>query len=204
MKLNARDRTTVVVLIGGGLLGLWVYVAYLLLPLWAQAKRLGLEVAQAQERLRVLETMTRNEALVRKQHEELSQTVASLRKLLPSENELPVLIGLMSDLAVKAGLKLQTVFPARPVAGFEEQAMAPGGRVVYREIPIEIDALGGYHQLGAFLSLVEGSEKLMRLNSLRIARNAPDPRRHNLKLVIHGYFAAEDTGAEAAPRTAIR
>lgn len=190
LALSSRDQRTL--LAGGGLalLVLWVYGAYILGPLMRNASRLGQQIQQARDRLSALEAATANEDALRKQHEQLTQTVTSLRSLLPAEEELPSLIETLSDLASQTQVKIQTIFPQRPVGGQEPGAGATAlTPVVYKEIPIQIDALAGYHQLGAFLALVESGSKPVRIASLRIAANPREPKRHNVKLLLRSYFA---------------
>ena len=190
MKLALSSREQRTLLAGGGLalIVLWVYGAYILGPLMRESSSLGQQVQQARDRLATLEAATANEDALRKQHEQLTQTVASLRSLLPSEEELPSLIETLSDLASQTQVKIQTIFPQRPLqgTGAETTTLAP---VVYKEIPIQIDALSGYHQLGAFLGLVESGGKPIRIASLRIAANPREAKRHNVKLLLRSYFA---------------
>jgi len=196
-SLSAREQRTV--LMGGALavLVLWVYVAYIVGPLMREAGRLGQEVATARQQLRLLEVATANEAALREQHQQLDETVSSLRKLLPSEKELPAVIEQLSDLASQTGVKIETIFPQRPT---EEQLPQPAPAakpnvatpVVYKDVLVQIDAVAGFHQLGMFLSLVESSEEPMEVDSLRITSDPRGLKRLQIKLVIKTYFATDE------------
>ena len=63
---------------------------------------------------------------------------------------------------------------------------------------MQIDALSGFHQLGSFLGRVESGPQPMRLRSLRLSGNPKDFRRHNSKIILIVYFAAQDLPAPAS------
>ena len=201
-RLPARDQRTIFLIGALGLGILYAYARYIVGPLGREATELGQKIRSARERLQALEAATANEATLREQYSQVEQTVKSLRTLLPAEEELAAVIGLLSDLANQAQVKIQTIFPQRSVETPEALAAAikPGSSaarppVVYREIPIQIDALAGYHQLGEFLGLVEGGKNPMRVSSLRISANPKESKRHHIKLVLVAYFATQDSGA---------
>ena len=175
---------------------LWVYARYIVAPLMHEAKALDDQVRTGREQLKALEAATANEASLRQQHQELNQTVSSLRNLLPGEEELSTAIERLSELASQAQVKIQTIFPQRALGEQDVMAGAPKEGtaslpVVYKTIPIQIDAVAGYHQLGTFLSLVELGDKPMRVASLRISANPREPKRHLVKLLIMSYFATQ-------------
>lgn len=182
--------------------GLYIYVALLMGPLWHKAVDLGQQVRTAREELQQLQAATANEAAIREQYQSLQKSVGSLRRFLPAEKELPAVIEALSDMARQTNMKIQTIFPQRSLS--DQAAAAPGKKtaaipepVVYRQVPIQIDAQAGYHQLGAFLSLVEAESRPMELRSLRIAADPREPKRHTIKMVIDAYFAAD--GATPQP-----
>ncbi|MBI4341108.1 MAG: type 4a pilus biogenesis protein PilO [Candidatus Omnitrophica bacterium] len=170
-----------------GALGFYVYVQYLFAPMSRDAKSVEQQVRGLRERLRSLEAATANEAALQAQYRQVEQVVGALRTAMPDEGELPSVIELVSALAEKSDVKIQTVFPQRTVAVSESSTgrEAP----VYKEVPIQIDALAGFHELGTFLSLVEMGEKPMQVMSLRISANPKEPRRHQVNLLVRAYFA---------------
>ncbi len=194
--LSKREQRSIFVLIVLVAVIGWVYVTYILAPLNRESSSLEEQVKVAREQLRALEAATQNEPALQAKYQELDRSVLSLKKALPPEEELPAIIEFLSDLANQAQVKIQTISPQRSAnadAGVEAGKPQVGGemkRLVYTEIPIQIDALAGYHQLGAFLSRVESSGKPMRISNLRISGNSREPKRHQIKLLIEAYFAA--------------
>ena len=106
IDLSRREQRTIVLAGALAVFILWAYSAYILSPLKREADRLGQDVRTAREKLKALELATSNEAVLREQQQQLNQTVGSLRKLLPSEEELPAVIERLSNLASQSGLKI--------------------------------------------------------------------------------------------------
>ena len=194
LTLTHEQRVTL--LVGGlAVLIVWVYVVYVVGPLKSQASELGRQVQAARQRLKALEGAVANEVSVRKQYEQWNEKVKSVRSLLPAQEALPDVIQLLSGFAAKTQVKIETIFPTSPTEGDEEGSGSKGSRakaglVVYKDVLIQVEGSAGYHQLGSFLSLVESSEKPMRLSSLRLAANPQDPLRHRIKLLVRAYFAS--------------
>ena len=196
LGLSIRERRTI--FIGGALavFVFWLYSVYLVAPLMKEAAEIGEQVRMAQDQLRALEAVMAKEAVVQAQHRQATETVRSLRNLLPAEEELPSVIELLSNLAGQAQVKIQTIFPQRPVPAEKGESEEPGkdaaaGPLIYKDVIIQIDAQAGYHQLGTFLSLIESSKKPMEVASLRMSADPNDPQRHIIKLLIRSYFATK-------------
>src|SRR3989338_3825530 len=152
MKLSFSPREQRIMLLGSvfTLLGVWVYGTYLVGPLLREGGRLGQEVRSLREHLKQLQEAAAGEAGLREQQQRLSQVVESLRGQLPAEAEIPAVIEHLSSLASQTGVKIQTIFPQRQTESpkgegarrQEDRAASP--LVVYKDIPIQIDALAGY------------------------------------------------------------
>lgn len=189
--------------------GLWGYGVYLMKPLAQAVSRVGQDARTASITLQHVEQTLAQEPQLRNEFRALSETTATLRASLPSEEELPSSIELLSDLANQTGVKIQTIFPQRSLDRSVAPNLAPASTLgqagLYKEIPIQIDALAGFHQLGSFLSRVESGSQSIQLSSLRISGNPKEPRRHHVRLVLLVYFAAvpeaKPTASSRAPAT---
>ena len=208
MKKLKLPKSKLRELVLGGLfvvLGLWAYMAMLVIPGFREAFSLGKEVRVARDQVGALAHILSNEERIRGQYEEMVETVESMRLLLPAEEELPVIIERLSDDATRSQVKIQTIFPQ---ISFTEEDLAvflADGELAppaFRTIPIQIDAVAGYHEIGTFLSLIESWPVPMEIHSLRILEHPKEFRRHSLKLVLNVFFASNrqsGTGASAAP-----
>ena len=199
LRLSAREQRTLALIVVLLLIIAWVQVTLIIGPLLQVARRSQEQVRAAREQLRVLELGTMNEAALREQHRQLQDTVASLRSLLPAEEEVPRVIELLSDLAGRSQVKIQTIFPQRPAEGSTASAAqaAAAPPVYYKDVLIQVDGLAGYHQLGTFLSLVETGDKPMQVSTLEISPEIRESKRFRIKLVIEAYFATSDAVAVA-------
>ena len=201
VRLSAREQRILLLVGALAIAILWTYAAFIIGPLTRESANLDQQVRSAREELRVLELATVNETALKEQHHQLQETVASLRKLLPAEEALPQVIELLSDLAGRSQVKIQTIFPQRapealgqvPVPPEQAKAMPE----VSKEVLIQVDAVAGFHQLGAFLSLVETGDKPMQVSSLQVVTDPREPKRLQVKLVLQAYFAT-------TPKTAMR
>lgn len=205
--LAGRDLQDIVKVGVAGLIILWVYVSYLLVPLARHAADTGKQVEQARQQLKSLQSVVANENNVKVQYKQMDEVVSSLRKAMPAEEELPAVIDFLSGLAAKTDVKIQTIFPQRASNTQQLPTGLPGKETakaaepaVYVAIPIQIDALAGFHELGTFLSLVETGDKPTQVISLRVSANPKEPRRHQVNLLIRSYFAValdSDAGKHA-------
>lgn len=205
--VGGRDLQDIIKAGVAGLIIFWIYVAYLLLPLARQAAGVGKQVQQARQRLKSLQSVVANEDNLKMQYHQMDEVVSSLRKALPAEEELPSVIDFLSGLAAKTDVKIQTIFPQRATTATQLPSVAAGREAakaaepaVYVAIPIQIDALAGFHELGTFLSLVETGEKPTQVISLRLSANPKEPRRHQVNLLIRSYFAVtmDEAGKHAS------
>ena len=180
-----------------GVVILYVYFTALVAPFWKRFVQLGQDVKSAQVKWQQTQQIVAKEPELRQEQQRLSDTIEELGQSLPSEEALPKVIELLSRVADETGLRIQTIFPQRSFesqtdgAGKKDSAQgaADNLKALYKEIPIQIDAVSGFHQLGTFLSRVESDAQAMELKSLRISGNPKEPLAHDVKLVLRAYFS---------------
>ncbi|WP_430460407.1 type 4a pilus biogenesis protein PilO [Thalassolituus sp. LLYu03] len=98
-----------------------------------------------------------NLAAYKSQMEEMQESFGSLLKQLPRDTEVPGLIDDISSAALSAGLKLNAIDP---------QKMAK--TEFYNELPIDIEVVGGYHEMGAFVSAVASLPRIVTLHDFSV------------------------------------
>lgn len=106
----------------------------------------------------------------RAQLKEMEEGFGSLLKQLPRDTEVPGLVDDISAAAIEAGLKLNAIDPLDLVSS-----------EYYNELPIQIEVVGGYHELGAFVSGVASLPRIVTLHDYSIER---DPKKKQLKMKI--------------------
>ena len=93
----------------------------------------------------------------RKENEELKIKFKELLKLLPNTKEIPTLLTNISNLAQDCGLEILLFQPKSEVAkGF------------YADIPVEMQVLGDYHNIGHFFDKVSKLKRIVNIADLSI------------------------------------
>jgi type IV pilus assembly protein PilO len=85
--------------------------------------------------------------------------LAELRKQLPKEKEVSVLLKQISALGLKSGLGIILWKP-------EPRKTDPEG--LYVEIPVKVEVMTGYHQLGAFFSHISRLPRLVNISDIKL------------------------------------
>lgn len=119
-----------------------------------QAKKLA-ELKQAASQALALE------AEVAKMEEEFGQ----LLKLLPDQREIPGLLDNISRLASQSGLEQ---------ISFHPQAEQP--QEFYAVIPVRLELMGSYHELGVFLDRVSKLDRIVKVENLGLTRLKQVPK----------------------------
>jgi type IV pilus assembly protein PilO len=107
----------------------------------------------------------------RKQLAEMEETFGALVSQLPSDTEVP---GLLEDITNKGllnGLAIATI-----------DLQPERAKEFYVELPIQIEASGSYHDLGAFVSGLAGLPRIVTLHDFNIS--APGGNANQLRMSI--------------------
>jgi type IV pilus assembly protein PilO len=116
------------------------------------------------------------------QMEEMKVTFDSLLSRLPAESEVP---GLLEDIGTRgseSGLTMKAV-------NIQPDVVAE----YYIEVPINIEVIGGYHDMGGFVSGVAGMPRIVTLHDFVIS-SQKDSRQLNMKISAKTYrYKAQET-----------
>ncbi len=110
------------------------------------------------------------------QLEEMQTTFGALLKQLPQDTEIPGLIDDISAAALNSGLNLKTMDP---------QALKT--TEFYKELPINIEVEGDYHQMGAFVSGVAAMPRIVTLHDFSITRSGKGAEKLSMKILAKTY-----------------
>ncbi|MBP7056735.1 MAG: type 4a pilus biogenesis protein PilO [Candidatus Omnitrophica bacterium] len=102
-------------------------------------------------------------------------------KMLPAEKEIPALLENLASMARDANVRIVAI---TPVTGKETEGEK--GRI-YLEMPIQISAKSGFHELGRFMSSLESSGRFMKVLDIEIKGNPSTPKRHDVDLLLTTY-----------------
>jgi type IV pilus assembly protein PilO len=94
---------------------------------------------------------------LRRQREQVNQSVLTLEKQLPSKAEMDALLSDINQAGIGRGLQFELFRPGQVVV-----------KDYYAELPITVRVSGHYHDLGAFTSDIANLPRIVTLNNLNI------------------------------------
>ena len=112
---------------------------------------------------------------------EMEQRFGTLVAQLPSETEVP---GLLEDITDKGELNGLSI---RRIDLLDEQA-----QTFYIELPIAIEAVGSYHDLGAFISGMAGLPRIVTLHDFEITLDADTAPMLEMSILAKTYRYREE------------
>ncbi len=98
-----------------------------------------------------------NLEVLKKQLEDIKQTMGELLQKLPSKTQVPDLLQDISQTGLGAGLEFDI---------FKPSAEQP--QEFYVELPIQIQVTGDYHQFGSFISGVAALQRIVTVHDVKI------------------------------------
>jgi type IV pilus assembly protein PilO len=183
-----------------GMLGL-VFLAVLVLywvTLYGEKRQ---ELSAVERRLTTLEAKINESRAVasnlekfKEKREELQIELKQALRRLPNSQEFPVLLTDINSLGKKSGLEFRSFKPGKETA-----------RGFYAEVPIKIEIVGAYHDVGLFFDRLAGLDRIVNVSdiTMRIEKSTGD----NPNLEVTGTATtfrfveepAPNQGAEANP-----
>jgi type IV pilus assembly protein PilO len=153
VKLSKSTKIFILVVLLGGILGIYFYSFYLPQQETLQKKRAEMELLERQVReLRVIAAnMKRFQEEVAKLREELKLAVSQL----PTSKEIPSLLSTISKLGTESGLEFLLFRPLPEV-----------NRDFYAEIPVAIKVKGNYHNVALFFDKVSKLPRIVNINAV--------------------------------------
>lgn len=93
----------------------------------------------------------------RAQKEEMKKSLAALVSQLPSDTEVPGLLEDIDERGAESGLDINSI-----------KLLPERAKEFYIELPIDIDMVGGYHDMGSFVSGVAAMPRIVTLHDYDI------------------------------------
>ena len=124
------------------------------------------EIATSQAKAAKLE-------MLKIENERLVNRINELKEQLPEEKEISSLLKQVSDMGSASGLETKSWKPA-------QKTTHPSG-IVY-EIPVAVEVIGTYHNLGYFLSSLTKLNRIVNINDMKIG--SPKKERNETLLTV--------------------
>lgn len=111
----------------------------------------------------------------RAQKEEMKKSLATLVAQLPSDTEVPGLLEDIDERGVESGLDINSI-----------KLQSERAKEFYIELPIDIEMVGGYHDMGAFVSGIAAMPRIVTLHDY-VMRMGKDGSLLNIKIKAKTY-----------------
>ncbi len=117
----------------------------------------------------------------------LKEKVGQYETRLPIKKEISSILNHLSTLASEEDIKITAIKELETIKGEMQE-----GEQAYSGVPIEIDMKSGYHQLGKFISEIENSDRLMRIDDLEIKSTSENLTEHDVKLIVSSFVLVKE------------
>ena len=168
-----------------GLLAVLAAVGWLVFFLIPKAQVLSQtrqEFAQLRPRLQRTQAQIGEISKLQAQLEQLQAEMEILEEVPLPEEQLPELLEAMAQMGRVAQVSLVSVRPQLDLSTLNR------GLSGYLELPLKVEVVGGYHQIGSFLDALESSEHLVRVEGFQIQGSSGDIWHHKATLLLRAYL----------------
>ena len=185
--MNQKQRRILAVVLA--VVGLFFWLQFLILPQTRSVGRLGSELTALRGKVESMQRDLRQLPEMEKKRAELAARTSAPVVSAPPEEQLPNLLDKIAQFARAARVRVVTLRPKQELA---QAQVGPSGTL---EIPLELVATAGYHQVGRFLNQLEQSDSLVRLRDLEI-QPGKELRDQEVKMLLLAFLAPGPKSAQ--------
>ena len=131
---------------------------------------LSSQKASLDQKLKEVKTKLQNRTRLQRELDETTAIFEEASKLLPKDQEIPKLLADISALGRTAGLDFLT---------FKPQADVP--KDFYAEIPVDIDVMGPYHNVGFFFDQVSRLDRIVSVSNVKMS----SPKKEGSEMLLN-------------------
>ncbi len=159
---------------------LFVYLISAVIPKLVFFGKTSLEIKDLKAKIELVDSRIGRIDVLTKKLEKLTTEISGYSDGLPEQKELSKFIEELSLTAKASGVKILSITPAEP------KDIGKSGEY-YREVPIEITAESGYHELASFIGDMEESKRFVTIEDLLITSDVKNPRKHDITVKLKTY-----------------
>ncbi len=160
MKIDIKNLPLYLKIIVAAIPSLILIILFIFLiysPKKEQVNVLNAEVAKLSNEIATSEVKVRKLDVLKAENAMLRAKLSKLQEQLPEEKEVSVLLKQISDLGLKSGLKILLWKPGA------RKTSASG---LYLEIPVTVEVVTGYHNLGVFFSYISRLPRIVNMSNI--------------------------------------
>jgi type IV pilus assembly protein PilO len=146
-------------------------------------------IKQQENRLVELKRAAAQVEVLQKEVAGSEKELAQLLSMLPDQKEIPGLLDSVSQLGAQVGLE-NILFQPQP-----EQIQE-----FYAIIPIRLDLLGRYHELGTFFDQISKLNRILNVENLTITRRNDSSLQVGCTIVTYRFLEKAEQAREAKPK----
>ncbi len=180
--LSPQQRQLRILAIVLVVVGLVFWLQFLIIPQTGSAARLGSELTGLRLKVERARQEVRRLPDMEKKLDDLAARYSMSTVSTPPAEQLPDLLDKIAQFARGARVRVVTLRPKEDLGAVQA---GPSG---YLEIPLELVATAGYHQIGRFLNQLERSDSLVRLRELEI-RPGKEMLGQEVKMMLLAFLA---------------
>ncbi|RJQ20309.1 MAG: hypothetical protein C4560_05295 [Nitrospiraceae bacterium] len=154
---NLSPRIQLAIALLPSLLFIALFVFLVFLPKTKEIKALGDGLAKLDQEIAASEAKVKKLDALIAENKSLKARLAKLREQMPEEKEVSLLLKQISDSGLQSGLEILLWKP-------DARKTNPEG--LYVEIPVKVEVLTGYHNLGVFFSHISRLPRLVNISDL--------------------------------------
>lgn len=128
-------------------------------PKLKKIKTLEAQIGKQENEIAASQTKAAKLEVLKMENERLVKRISELQEQLPDEKEISSLLKQISDMGVAAGLDIKSWKPST-------KKMHPSNIVF--EIPVSVDVIGTYHNLGYFLSSLTKLNRIVNITNMKL------------------------------------
>jgi type IV pilus assembly protein PilO len=170
LKLNINLKTLpmyvkVILALAPGVIIAALVIFLVIVPKNKEIKALDLKIAAQENEIAKDQAKADKLPQLTFENERLRNRLNELKLQLPEEKEVSTLLKQVSDLCIRAGMKVGLWRP--------EQRKTHTSGIVY-EIPVRVELSGGYHNLGYFFSSLTKLNRIVNISNIRLSDPKPE------------------------------
>lgn len=167
-KINAKLKNLppylkAIVLSAPSIVLIILFIILLYMPKSTEINGLEDSIAKLDSEISTSEIKAKKLVALKIENARLKTRLAKLKEQLPEENEVSGLLRQISDLGLKAGLKIILWKP---------EGKSPDSSGLYVKIPVTVDVITGYHNLGVFFSYISRLPRIVNISGIKLSNPA--------------------------------
>jgi len=185
-KLDKSDKKKIILIAAGVLLMLYIDFAFIMKSQFRYIKGVTPKIVQLKTDIDNLsKDLARMQGLQGRQAK-MKQERGPRGKKIISQDEIPLLLQFISNIANKYNIRIMQIRPSKDVAKTKEDK-AQSASLKFGPVSITLVLSCDYHRLGQFINDLENAEYLFSVEEIRISPGSADYLNQNVNLVLRTY-----------------